>query len=112
VFVTVNVIWFTPLASCAAHTLLIDTLATGHTSWSVAGGVFLGCEVLAGSTESLISHVTATVLQAFVVSPVTLPITVVDCPAGSEATPATVASVAVVVAGGPVGALVPSVSVP
>src|SRR5207244_4930402 len=42
VFVTVNVIWFTPLASCAAHTLLIETLATGHTSWSVAGGVFLG----------------------------------------------------------------------
>src|SRR5437870_10026917 len=72
VFITVNVIWFTPLASCAAHTLLIETLGTPHTSWSVAGGVFLGCEGLAGSTESLISQVTDTVLQAFVVSPVTL----------------------------------------
>ena len=111
VFVTVNVIWFTPLASCAAHTLLIETLATGHTSWSVAGGVFLGCEGLAGSTESLISHVTATVLQAFVVSPVTLPITVVDCPAGSEATPVTVTSVEVVVVGGQVGSFGNTLSV-
>src|SRR5206468_4749404 len=110
-FITVDGTWFTPLASCAAHTLLIETLGTPHTSWSVAAGVFLACEGLGGSTESLSSQVTDTGLQAFVVSPVTLPITVVDCPAGSEATPATVTSVEVVVVGGQVGSFGNTLSV-
>src|SRR5437867_10803860 len=36
VFVTLNVIWFTPFASCATHTFSILTLGTSQTSLSVA----------------------------------------------------------------------------
>src|SRR5437773_4273470 len=92
VFVTLNVIWFTPFASCAAHTFSIFTLGTPQMALSVAVSVF-GCDGWAGSTDPTMSHVTDTVLQAFAVSPLTLPFTVVLIPCGSDATPGTVTAV-------------------
>src|SRR5947207_938178 len=92
VFVTWNVIWLTPFASCVAHCFSIATLGTPHTSLSVAV-IFFGCDGFAGSTEPTTSHVTETVLHAFVASPLTLAFTVVIIPCGSDATPGTVTAV-------------------
>src|SRR6266571_6455133 len=59
---------------------------------SVAVSVF-ACDGWAGSTDPTMSHVTDTVLQAFAVSPLTLPFTVVIVPCVSDATPGTVTAV-------------------
>src|SRR5438874_1248527 len=108
VFVTLNVIWFTPFASCATHTFSIFTLGTSQTALSVAV-IFFCWEGLAGSTDPTTSHVTEAVLHAFVVSPLTLPFTVVLIPCGSDATPGTVTGVDAPV-GGQVGSFLNTLS--
>src|SRR5439155_752936 len=110
VSVTWNVIWLTPFASCVAHCFSIATLGTPHTSLSVAV-IFFGCDGFAGSTDPTTSHVTETVLQAFFVSPLTLPFTVVIIPCGSDATPGTATGFDVVVVGGQVGSFGNTLSV-
>src|SRR5207249_1746000 len=92
VFVTLNVIWFTPFASCAAQIFSIFTLGTSQMALSVAVSVF-ACDGWAGSTDPTMSHVTDAVLQAFAVSPLTLPFTVVIVPCVSDATPGAVIGV-------------------
>src|SRR5713101_9491849 len=86
------------------------TLGTPQMSLSVAV-IFFGCVGFSGSTYPTISPTTETVLQAFFVSPLTLPFTVVIVPCGSDATPGTVTGFDVVVVGGQVGSFGNTLSV-
>src|SRR5207247_7158029 len=91
------------------HTFSIFTLGTSQMALSVAVSVF-ACDGWAGSTDPTMSHVTDTVLQAFTVSPLTLPFTVVIVACVSDATPDTVIGVGVP-DGGQVGSFLNTLSV-